>query len=150
MPTEATTSSDDVARYIDTDLDGPTIEQFINDAEEEVLRYNKVRDFEDQAELDRLVKFYTVLLIDHTVSRGGDLKQFKQGSRSATISTDSDDARNYTGWIRTRIRANDPSGKILGGRGNIRHFSVSERDDHYLEDDDLVGDPPRGTDEEGR
>lgn len=140
MPDEATTSASDVERYIETDLTGAEIEQFINDAEAEVLAYNEVRDFHGQAELDRLVKFYTAFLIDHYVDRGGDLKQLKQGSRSATVSTDADDARNLSGFLRERVRANDPSGKLLGGRRSVRTTVVHSREDHYLDDEDIVGD----------
>lgn len=139
MSTEATTTPDDVRRYVDTDIDDTTVQEYIGDAEDEALSYNDSDDFEE-GEFDRLVRYYAALLISSRQSSGGDLKRIRQGARRATLTTDSDE-RDQTGWLRGRVRANDPSGQMLGGRASRRnvHFTNEPNDPYdagYPERDD--------------
>lgn len=122
MSTEATITADDVRRYVETDLDNTEIDAYISDAEEEALVYNDPRDFEE-GQFDRLVKYYTALLISMRQRSGGEKKQLRQGSRQVTLTSPSD-MRDRTGWLRGRVRANDPSGALLDG-GESRHVSFT-------------------------
>ena len=126
MPTESNTSAEDVTRYVETDLSDPDILEYIDDAEAEILSYNEVDDFRDQAELDRLTKFYSALLIKE-IGRGsgGEVKTLKQGSRRVTKTSPNEDPASEVGWIRSRVRANDPSGQLLSGRGDTRKVTFS-------------------------
>lgn len=132
MPTEATTTPADVKRYVETDLTDSEVYDYIDDAEDEALMYNAVEDFRD-GELDRLVKFYSALLIEERADAGGDVKTMSQGSRSVAFTTERED-RNPVGWLRTRVRANDPSGQLLEGRNNSRHVSFAGGNDTDSED----------------
>lgn len=125
MSTEATITADDVRRYVETDLDNTEIDAYITDAEEEALVYNDPLDFEE-GEFDRLVKYYAALLISMRQRSGGAKKQMRQGSRQVTLTSPSD-MRDRTGWLRGRVRANDPSGSLLDG-GDSRHVSFTEPD----------------------
>lgn len=122
MATETTTTPDDVQRYIETDHPDEEITEYIDDAEDEALTYNEVEDFHP-GELDRLVTFYTALLIARTGdSSGGDATQLRQGSRTVTLTTPGADGR---AWLTRRVRANDPSGDVLAGRRGTRHITFS-------------------------
>lgn len=135
MPTEANTTPEDVNQYIETDLTDAEITEFINDAEAEALSYNAVDDFRE-GELDRLVKFYAGLLITEVGSGGGgDVKAIEQGSRRVTKTSPNED-RSPVGWLRARVRANDPSGQLLSGRGNSRTVSFSNPPEDPYEDID--------------
>lgn len=131
---EVTTTPTDVRAHIDTDLpdelsegeSGLSVSWYIDEAAGEALTYNDLRDFEP-GELDRLVKFYAALMISNKQRSGGEKKQMRQGSRQVTLSTPSD-TRDRTGWLRGKVRANDPSGKILGGRSNKRNVTFTEPD----------------------
>lgn len=142
MP-ESNTTPADVRRYVETDLTDDEIRGYITDAEGEALTYNELYQFED-GELDRLVKFYSALLIaQRSDSEGGEVKQAKQGSRMVTLTTPGENGR---GWLRTRINANDPSGSVLTGRRGTKHVSFSGKQgylgaDAYDQDiDDRGGD----------
>lgn len=140
MADEAQTSPDDVRRYVDTDADDQTINEFIDDAEGEALTWNDVDDFHDQSELDRLVKFYTAYLMAKPADSSGDVKQLARGGRSVTLKTPGENDRR---WILRRIRANDPSGKVLSGRAGVRHHTTAGGGG-YLDDDTY---PDRGPEE---
>lgn len=119
MAEQATTTPDDVTRYVDTDLTDTEIQEFIDDAENQVLRYNDIEDFYD-GELDDLVKYFAVYLLLNPTETVGEAKQLQQNSRSVTLTTSSNHGR---GWILKRIMANDPSGKVIGGRRAEHHFT---------------------------
>lgn len=144
MPNVATTDPSDVRLAIETDMpdtdpNGPSIDDYLDEAESEAFRYNDVTDF-DEGELDDLVKFYAALMIDQRSRQGGELKSFQQGSRRASLTT-SDDGDGQ-GWLRSRVRANDPSGQILGGRRSNRHFAfASGKADYGEEEGDYGYDP---------
>lgn len=122
MPDYATTTPDDVRRYVDTDLTDAEITTYIDEAEAEVLAYNAVDDF-FTGELDRLVKYYTALLLGRVSdAAGGDMRQLSQGSRSVTLTVPGQNGRL---WLARRVRANDPSEKVLGGRAVMRYISAS-------------------------
>lgn len=149
MPNVATTTPTDVRLAIETDLpdsdpDSVSIDDYIEAAEDEVLRYNDPPDF-DEGELDNLVTFYAALLIDQRSRQGGELKSFQQGSRRATLTT-SDDGSG-PGWLRSRVRANDPSGQLLGGRRSNRHFAFAESKADYGEAEGDYGYNSFGTSE---
>lgn len=118
---EASTSPDDVRRYVDTNLSDPDITAYIEDADGGALTYNDLEDFE-AGELDRLVKFYAAYLIGQGSRAGGKVKQLTRGGRSVTLRTP---GGNDMVWLRERIAANDPSGNILGGRRSDRHITFS-------------------------
>lgn len=123
MAEQATTTPDDVTRYVDTDLSDSEIQEFIDDAERQALRYNDPDKFYE-GELDELVQFLAIYLLLNPSETVGEVKQLQQNSRSATLTTSS----TGRGWIIQRVMANDPSGNVIGGRQSERHFTFSNGD----------------------
>lgn len=119
----ATTTPDDVRRYVDTSLSDTEIQQYIEDADAEALSFNDQSDFRD-GELDRLVRFYAAYLIAFGDDAGEVKKRIEQGSRTATFETDGEAG---IGYLRQRIMANDPSGQLLAGRSHDadRHITTT-------------------------
>lgn len=134
MATASTTPSD-VRRYVETGLTDTEIQSYIEDADDEALTFNDSGDFRS-GELDRLVKFYAAYLIAFGDDSGEVKKRLEQGSRAVTLETDTEAGLQR---LRERIRANDPSGKLLGGReatrDSSRHITMTPESESESESD---------------
>lgn len=106
MASVATTTPDDVRRYVDTDLSDADVQAYIDDAEAEALTFNDESDFA-AGQLDRLVMFYAAYLIG---SPGGtESTRLKEGSKSVTIKS-----ADGLSFLSLRVQKTDPSGLLLG------------------------------------